>query len=185
MPPNPRMQIQDLIDFFTEHGPRWIVSQREAQRVRGRSLSHAESHTLTPFFGSEVTASVRLVTVPVIPNPDFYQVLAQQGISMPLDFTQMSGITFEDTVLISEAHPVGTSDWLPLLFHELVHVVQYSLLGIDEFVRRYVNGWAENGFRYDLIPLECDAYELDSRFRSNPTATFSVRAEVMRQLDLH
>jgi hypothetical protein len=28
--------------------------------------------------------------------------------------------------------------WLPLLFHELVHVVQYKVLGLEGFMQRYV-----------------------------------------------
>jgi hypothetical protein len=30
----------------------------------------------------------------------------------------------------------------------LVHVVQYDLLGVDEFMDQYVTGWAQNGFDY-------------------------------------
>ncbi|MFN2570846.1 MAG: hypothetical protein ABR537_04420 [Gemmatimonadales bacterium] len=93
----------------------------------------------------------------------------------------MAAITFVDTIVVSERGPLPASEELPLLFHELVHVVQYDVLGLDEFVRRYVRGWVENGFQYSRIPLERSAYELDGRFRAGAPG-FSVRAEVGRQL---
>jgi hypothetical protein len=139
---------------------------------------------LTPFFGVDALIQARITTVSLIPNPDFYDTLAAQGVPIPLDFTQMSGITFVDTILISSARPVPSAGWHRLLFHELVHLVQYQLLGPEEFIRRYVNGWARNGFRYETIPLEQDAYGLDARFASRPDAAFSVRTEVVGQLGL-
>lgn len=38
----------------------------------------------------------------------------------PLDFSQMAGITFNDTVILSDAY----SDLVSLLFHECVHLAQ-------------------------------------------------------------
>jgi hypothetical protein len=63
-----------------------------------------------------------------------------------------------------------------------VHVVQYSLLGVDEFVAGYVTDWARNGFRYDRIPLEQDACELEKRFAADPATGFPVFTEVEKQL---
>jgi len=50
-----------------------------------------------------------------------------------------------------------------LLFHELVHVVQYEKLGLEGFAAKYVRGFL-NGGSYEGIPLEMNAYELDARF---------------------
>ncbi len=94
----------------------------------------------------------------------------------------MAGITLGDTILIARADAVPTSEWLPLLFHELVHVVQYELLDFPEFIRRYVGGWVRNGFLYAAIPLEQHAYELETMFRSNPGEPFSVHDEVRKRL---
>ena len=137
---------------------------------------------MAPFFGQDVTNGVRIVSVPVIQNPDFYEELKAQGVPTPLDFTVMCGITFQDTILISHSHPVDRDSWPHLLFHELVHVVQYALLGVGEFVRQYVLGWVSNGFSYEAIPLERHAYALDQRFASNPSEHFQVRLEVARWL---
>jgi len=78
----------------------------------------------------------------MIANPPFYGALEEAGIGIPLDFRGMTGITFIDTVLISQVAPVPEGEWLPLLFHELVHVLRYQELGLEKFVRVYVMGWA-------------------------------------------
>jgi hypothetical protein len=68
-----------------------------------------------------------------------------------------------------------------LLFHELVHVVQYRLLGVSAFANLYVRGFLRGGSDHD-IPLECCAFELEHRFVTGNTA-FSVEAEVGAWID--
>ena len=70
------------------------------------------------------------------------------------------------------------------LFHELVHAVQYELLGPEKFVELYLLGWINQGFNYAAIPLEMDTYELQNRFEADPDAPFSVKDEVSRSLEL-
>ena len=100
---------------------------------------------------------------------------AAQGIPAPLDFTQMAGITFLDTVLILRTKAdLSEAALTSLLFHEAVHVVQYEHLGLDRFMHEYVMGWAANGFEYRNIPLERQAYALQDRFVENPSAEFKL-----------
>ena len=66
-----------------------------------------------------------------------------------------------------------------LLFHELVHVVQYEKLGLEGFASKYVRGFLSGG-SYDGIPLEMNAYELDARFAGAPEKVFSVADEVSK-----
>jgi hypothetical protein len=179
------MDPLELVRYFVSEGPKWVREQRAEHRPAGRSLFEHEKLALHPFFQEHILEKARITNVPVIPNPEFYAPLQAQGIPMPLDFSQTSGITFDDTILLSELHPVPPSEHLPLLFHELVHVVQFELAGIDDFVERYVMGWAQNGFAYESIPLEAQAYALDARFASQPHLAFSVNAEaavLMRQI---
>ena len=132
---------------------------RVALRPLGRVLTPAELEAVAPYFDQSLLRTVRISRVPSISNPHFYSFLLEQSIAIPLDFTQMAAITFVDTILMSERHSPPANEHMPLLFHELVHVVQYERLGLDEFVTRYVRGWAANGFRYSGIPLERWAYE--------------------------
>jgi len=175
------MNVAELLEFLRTQGTTWVENQRATHRPAGRRLSPSEHASLALFFDSPLLERVRITEVPEISNPDFYALLEQQGISMPLDYTQMAGITFVDTIVVSLARSVPISEWPALLFHEMVHVVQYEQFGLEEFVRRYVNGWAENGFSYDQIPLERCAYELDARFRQGQ-GSFPVADVVAQQL---
>lgn len=171
----------ELLQFLITQGAVWVRTEQLTLRPTARVLSPTEVAQLIPFFTSEVLHEARVVDLPVIPNPDFYSVLAQLGVPPPIDFRQMSGITFVDTIAFSRARPPTQGAELRMLFHELVHVAQYRALGTDEFLRRYVVGWAQNGCQYDAIPLERSAYELDARFATGGPS-FSVEQQVAAQL---
>ena len=173
--------MQRMLDYLIEHGQVWVLEQREVHRAGAISLNQHLRSAFEPFFSGELLDSTRFKAVPVIENPGFYRELEAAGQFIPLDFTVMHGVTFEDTVLLSERY-LGEDELSPgLLFHELVHVVQYRRLGIAEFVTRYIRGWAENGYDYHAIPLERDAYRLQERYERNPEQPFSVSEEVARR----
>ncbi len=174
--------MEHMLRYLIEHGQVWVLEQREMHRPGAIPLHHDLRSTFEPFFGGELLDSTRFKAVPVIENPGFYRELEAAGQSIPLDFTVMHGITFEDTVLLSERY-LGEDELSPgLLFHELVHVAQYRQLGVAEFVTRYIRGWAENGYDYQAIPLERDAYQLQERYERNPEQPFFVSEEVARRL---
>jgi hypothetical protein len=54
-------------------------------------------------------------------------------------------------------------------------MVQYRLLGVEEFARLYVLGYLHGG--YDGTPLEICAYQLDGKFITGSVG-FDVEAEV-------
>ena len=108
-----------------------------------------------------------------VENPPFYPSLAGMGfLDMP-HFSRMVAITFFDVVI---SHVPFTDG---LLFHELVHVEQYSQLGIPRFSELYVQGFLSGG-GYDGIPLEVNAYALGRQFEANPRQRFFVADEVAR-----
>ena len=136
---------------------------------------HQGVAAMQPFFALSTLDSARLLvlTEDRVGNPPFYPQLVQMGFepaALP-DFSLMAAITFVDTVV---SHEPFTDR---LLFHELVHVVQYGKLRLAEFANRYVRGFLSGG-SYDGIPLEINAYELDSRFAAAPMKPFSVQSEV-------
>ena len=104
-----------------------------------------------------------------VPNPPFYADLESLGFTGLPNFAHMPAITFDDVVVFHE--PLTPQ----LIFHELVHVVQYRLLGVQEFARLYVRGYLRGG--YAGTPLEICAYELDGRFIMGSVG-FDVEAEV-------
>lgn len=130
---------------------------------------------MQPFFLPSTLESARVLvlTGERVGNPPFYRAVVQMGFdaaNLP-NFSLMAAITFVDTVV---SHEPFTER---LLFHELVHVVQYEKLGLAEFASKYVRGFLSGG-SYDGIPLEMNAYELDSRFAGVHTKAFSVSDEV-------
>src|SRR2546427_11206231 len=113
-------------------------------------------------------------------SPAWYSDLHGRGVDQRdlLDFSNLVAITFNTAVNLLPDAPEPT---MGLLFHEFVHVLQYRLLGVQEFARRYVDGWlAGKGFldrpdlRYVSIPLQRQGYSLPARFAAAPEFTFSV-----------
>jgi len=72
----------------------------------------------------------------------------------------MAGITFGDMYFV---HPTHSSEGIH--FHELVHVVQWSTLGVNEFLLTYALGIAQHG--YEQSPLEAIAFDLQGRFEQH------------------
>ena len=70
---------------------------------------------------------------------------------------QMAGITYKDTFFVSHLYQTES-----LHFHELVHVVQWERLGVDNFLLAYGAGLMQFGYRDS--PLEKMAYSLQDRF---------------------
>jgi hypothetical protein len=163
----------------------WVI-QEVAAHIEGRRQTYARMATplnqnqksaMQPFFPASSLDSARVVVLSEerVSNPPFYPELQKMGFepgSLP-NFAEMAAITFVDTVV---SHEPFTNR---LLFHELVHVVQYEKLRLPEFASKYVRGFLSGG-SYAAIPLEMNAYELDARFAAAPTKPFLVVSEVQR-----
>jgi hypothetical protein len=171
--------LPEHLELFIREGTAWVSAGQAAFAPHGNPLISPIRDFLAPFLPAEALARIRVVFVPQIENPPFYAALAAQGISMPLDFREMAGITFMDTILVSRSKAdLSDAGFISLLFHEAVHVVQYQHLGVERFMREYVMGWARAGFSYPDIPLELQAYALQVRSKAQPSIAFSVLKEV-------
>src|SRR5579864_8786853 len=155
----------------------YIAEQRGAFGDKAQPIIAEHVAQLRPFFPADVLAQVKVVRGRA-PEPGFYTLVRMMGIRNAPAFSEMAGITFQDVVVHVE--PLS----LALLFHELVHAVQYKHLGLEGFASRYVRGFL-NGGSYEEIPLEKQAYELESRFAEASTAEFSVEEDVKRRIQLN
>ena len=72
--------------------------------------------------------------------------------SMPL-----AGVTYKDTFFVRVGEQTDS-----LYFHELVHVVQWDRLGVDNFLLAYATGLLQHG--YEQSPFEQMAYKLQASF---------------------
>lgn len=158
----------------------YIERQRDVYVRRAAPLDADQRGALQSFFPVSTLDLTRAVVLSGyrVGNPPFYPELIRMGFvgdSLP-DFAHMSAITFVDTIV---SHvPLPTE----LLFHELVHVVQYQKLRLADFAAKYVWGFLKGG-SYESIPLEMNAYKLAARFAEAPTVPFSVDSEVQAWID--
>ena len=158
----------------------YIERQRRSFLRGAAPLSQKQKAIMASFFSESILNSARIVMLRGIRigDPPFYEKLVQMGFdrgSLP-DFAHMAATTFVDTIV---SHELFTNE---LLFHELVHVVQYEKLGLADFAAKYVRGFL-NGGSYEAIPLERNAYQLAARFAAAPMNAFSVEAMVQAWID--
>ena len=149
---------------------RYIISHRDRLASIGRLMPSRFAARLQQYFEPVDLERVRIVQCdPLpIPEPPFSGVIRRLGFDYP-GMATAEGITFD--------HVIALRSWSDnLLFHELVHVVQYRLLGVDAFARLYVRGFLLEG-DYHRIPLEACAYELERRFDLGGSP-FRVESEV-------
>jgi len=148
----------------------YIRRQHDHLLEQSRPLSAQQRSRLNPFFASTTLNAVRLVKE-FVPAPPLYRFIRRLGVHTLPELSTIAGITFLDVIVHSERLLDS------LLFHEMVHVVQYEVLGLQRFAECYVRGFLSSG-SYDNIPLETQAYSLGRRFEQCPRETFSVLEEV-------
>lgn len=165
----------------------WVRQVRDKYITTARMLTPEERQAMSGFYEPSILDLTRVKMVPVIENPPFQNILIQRGINPP-DFNKMAGTTFINCILFSENNIAknnispNSNTWFPLLFHELVHVVQYDYLGAENFIKLYIKELANNNFEYDkCLPLECLAYKLQEGYKKAPNYIFSVRDQVVNK----
>jgi len=141
----------------------WVRNRRQRYHSLGHPLASVDIDWLSLFHDPGLLARVHLCRV-------------------PLHLNRIAGVTYGDVILMDPGAPANGRAWERLVFHELVHVVQYDILGIDGFIDRYLRGWAAGGCRYMGIPLEKDAYAIEAMFTADPRRPFLVRDEVEQRL---
>ena len=68
-----------------------------------------------------------------------------------------AGVIYKDTFFVNNLHQTES-----IYFHELVHVVQWERLGVDNFLLAYIAGLMQ--FGYQDSPLEQMAYSMQEDF---------------------
>lgn len=136
----------------------YITRQRDQLSPLSRPLSAYERRFLQPYFAAADLERARVLEQNPLPIPDppFAWFLRSLGLDFPTP-SEVAGITFDHVIATREPMSPRT------LFHELVHTVQYRLLGVNAFSHLYTRGFIE-GRSYHAIPLERCALELDQDF---------------------
>lgn len=166
--------------------PTWPVAQyirshRDRLAPRGVPILSASLHALADYFAAADLDRALIVEQDPLPLFGLGLMSLPSSVARSLgwslvDPSDIAAITFDH--VIATRQPMSPA----LLFHELVHVVQFRLLGIDTFARHYTRGFFQTG-RYDQIPLERCAYDLEARF-AQCAEPFDVEAAVREQLEI-
>ena len=166
LPPAMISQIASMIEDY-------ISTSRNKYAAQAVPLTESQRGAMQAYFPADVLDSARLCVLPGtrVPNPSMYSMAKLMGFRNLPDFSDMAAITYVDVIV---SHEEVTD---VLLFHELVHVVQYSQMGVKDFAARFMNGFIQGG-SYEEIPLEKNAHLLEQRFSESQGQIFSVDDEV-------
>jgi hypothetical protein len=85
------------------------------------------------------------------------------------------GLTYLDTYFVKRTKAADEE----LHFHELIHVVQWRLMGPERFLKLYADGLER--FGYQNSPLERMAYRAQAEF-SRSKKPFDAQASVLHEL---
>ena len=154
----------------------WIDQTLASHLHQAVSVASLGFKRLPHFFPAELLRCAHVVYVPAVPVPP----LASMGFEEFSEFEQgdFAGITYLNTFFSrfekrdDEAHH----------FHELIHVIQWQILGPKSFLAAYADGISRIGYRQS--PLEVMAYTLQNVFRRShsPFEAAAVVTDELRAL---
>jgi hypothetical protein len=174
----PKFTPAELTALITEAAA-WISQQRENFLPASIPLDGAQKRELGPFFTADILDRLRIAKLsrPVesIPYPSFYEKLRAGGSRVLPDFAHTTAVPFVDVAVFN------TEPTLRTIFHNLVHVTQVSIVGLERFMEGYLQTLNESGL-WMVVPYEEQAYHLDARYTRDPSDVFSVEAEVREWL---
>lgn len=134
----------------------WIdqtLKRHEPQAVPVSSLGYPR---LPTYFPSELLDTAKVVRVRDVPFPPLRRMGLEELAEM--ERRSLAAITFRQVFFVVPSEMTES-----LCFHELVHVVQWTRLGVNRFL--WVYGLGLLWFGYRGSPLERMAYELEHAFQ--------------------
>lgn len=150
----------------------WIQQTLDAHAGEKRPVASLSFTRLPRYFSERLLNAASVVLTDALPVPP----LSALGLWEFADFENqpINGITYQDTYFLQRGAATDES----LHFHELVHVVQWQVLGPEDFLLIYAAGLAGHGYR--RCPLEAMAFDHQRNFDADD-APYPVEAEVWRQ----
>jgi len=138
-----------------------------------RKVYTADFKRLPLYFSKTLLESTKFVLVDKIPIPP----LSDFGFKEFSEFEngEYGGITYLDTFFVKRRY----AEVEDLFFHELIHILQWQILGPEHFLAEYVSELIANGYRDSL--LEIIAYDAQSSFVKS-TIPFDAERLTIEQL---
>ncbi len=152
----------DILLKFKEKLPlvrEWVDDTVAHYQKEARTVNSYSFHNFSQYFSEKTLSSAKIVEMDKVPVPP----LSSLGISELADFEkdpkEYDGITLLDTCFLKKE----AAERPELHFHELVHIVQWQILGIDTFLMVY--GICLLKFGYWNSPLEVMARKFTDLFQ--------------------
>jgi hypothetical protein len=139
----------------------WIQQTLWTHKTLARPVTAKNFRRLPLYFSKAQIEAAKFVVVDRIPVPP----LSSMGLSRFKEFERgdYEGNAYLDTYFLKRARADDES----LHFHEMIHLVQWRLLGAEAFLAMYADGLEKFGYRNS--PLERMAYDAQELFaRSAP-----------------
>lgn len=135
----------------------WIQKTLADYEKHAQPVTSMHFARLPRYFDYDLLEAVKFIPIDQLPMPP----LSAMGLGRFAAFEQdnFNGVTYLDRYFIKRT--VVTEE--ALHFHELIHVIQWRLLGPEGFLTAYANGLDE--FGYENSPLEKMAYDAEASFR--------------------
>jgi hypothetical protein len=151
----------------------WLRTTLAAQAGAAQPVASRGFLRLPLYFTAETLTSTKVVLVDRLPFPP----LSSWGLTRFADFERgnFEGITYLDTFFLRRTQSRNEA----MHFHELIHVIQWRILGPERFLRSYVDGLERFGYRQS--PLEVMAYDAEAAFATS-TAGFDAEKMVAAKL---
>ncbi len=168
--PGPQLDEAQVLEAISDIAS-YMRTQRERFMPISTALQNDQVETLGLFFSPTLLRKVRVVELASQGLGRLELRPTGNGYRSLLDFTHMASVTFEDVVVFNETLTMRS------LFHALVHVVQFQLLGLERYTELFVRAFLATRWRFN-VPLEAHAFELESKFAADRTSGFTVEDEV-------
>jgi hypothetical protein len=140
----------------------WLRATLSAHAGAARTVASCGFLRLPHYFNDETLTSAKVVAVDKLPVPP----LSSWGLTRFAEIERgtFGGITYLDTFFLKRNQSRNEA----IYFHELIHVIQWRILGPERFLYSYANGLERFGYRQS--PLEAMAYDAELAFTSSKDA---------------
>jgi hypothetical protein len=151
----------------------YLREQRERYFPSAAPLSGHLKALMWPYFSATLLERMKILELDGerLPNPPFYQEARALGFADLPQITHMHSLTFLDVIVFNEKITARA------LFHGLVHGVQFEVLGLERYSELFVRSFFKTRLHFS-VPLEAQAFSLESKFVSAPAQRFSVEDQV-------
>jgi hypothetical protein len=145
-------QLREKVPIFN----RWIEELKQSWSEYTDYVDLGQLEGLAPYFSKSLLRSTRAISVDCCPDVP-YEFFGLEGVRLPRG-PELGGLACADSYFIK----ASLAAWQPTHFHELIHVIQWKILGPDAYLGLSLLGLTSQGYR--VSPLEKMAYSLQDRF---------------------